>query len=341
MIRLVGLLALVLLAAGLVVGLTGCGSDDGSSGLCGPGLPSDVPLGGMLLFATTRDFNSDIYYYHPAVEGGEAVMLRLTLTNEANPAMSSDGARTAFNSNWNQNLDDSVLTDDEIWIMTGDCGSLTQLTMNERQDVRPRFSPDGNWLVYQSSAAYENDDTTDVWIMRTDGTEATRVTGDGSQDYSPSFSPDGQRIAFCRRTVDTTAASGFEDTVEIWSMDLTGGDLTQLTQGDDAVSALFPTYSLDGTKIAFAAQPANSPADVWVMNADGTGATQLTFSTEGGSGSTRPSFSPDGQWIVYDHFTVGITKIFMISSTGGTPIQLTQAENTEGSDTAPFYSPVL
>jgi len=328
-------------AVGPVVCLwgTGCGSGSSESGLCSPGLPSDVPLAGMILFASTRDFNSEIYYYHPAVEGGEKIAIRLTLTNEASPAMSPDGSRIAFNSNWNDTAGDRNLTDDEIWIASGDCTTLQQLTVNERQDLRPRFSPDGNWIVYQSSAAYSDDRNSDVWIMRTDGTDATRLTDDTSQDYSPSFSPDGQRIIFARRLADDSP-DGFEDTVELWTMDLTGGDLQQLTPSDDGVSALYPAYSYDGTRIAFAAQPPNEAASVWVMNADGTSPVQLTPGQVGGSGATRPSWSPDGQWIVFDQFSQGLTAIYMIGSAGGEAIKLTQGRTTEGSDTAPFYSPV-
>jgi Tol biopolymer transport system component len=61
-----------------------------------------------------------------------------------------------------------------------------------------------------------------------------------------------------------------------------GSGLLHLPGGDD------PAWSPDGTKIAF------DDPEIYVMNADGSGLTQLTFSAQGFHVNFGPAWSPDG-----------------------------------------------
>ena len=60
---------------------------------------------------------------------------------------------------------------------------------------------------------------------------------------------------------------------EIYVMDSDGGNVTQLTDND--VADLYPSWSRDGTKIAFT-EEVDGDAEVFAMNADGSEQTQLT-----------------------------------------------------------------
>ena len=60
---------------------------------------------------------------------------------------------------------------------------------------RPRFSPDGQRIVYVSDDA---DGKGDIWMMNADGTNQQRIAErDKTYDYFPSWSPDGNKVVFC------------------------------------------------------------------------------------------------------------------------------------------------
>ncbi len=96
----------------------------------------------------------------------------------------------------------------------------------------------------------------------------------------PAISPDGQTIAFSYRG-------------DLWKVPATGGQATQLTV--HAAYEFMPTWSPDGSKIAFASDRYGT-SDVFVMPADGGTATRLTYH----SASDFPSsFTPDGQQVLF------------------------------------------
>jgi Tol biopolymer transport system component len=86
------------------------------------------------------------------------------------------------------------------------------------------------------------------------------------------------------------------------------GNPVRLT--NNSVEDDYPSWSPDGTKITFASMSSGN-WDIWVMNANGTGLTQLTTDP---NEDNYPSWSPDGQWIVFSSRRAGNSRIHKIPS---------------------------
>src|SRR5262249_2733605 len=93
-----------------------------------------------------------------------------------------------------------------------------------------------------------------------------------------------------------------------------------------------PSFSPDGSKIAFASDRSGSP-EVWVCESDGSNGLQLT--NFGGPLTGSPRYSHDGKWIAFDSRPEGQSDIFVISAEGGKPRRLTSEDST---DVVPSWS---
>jgi tol-pal system beta propeller repeat protein TolB len=181
---------------------------------------------------------------------------RLTMTPDAQetwPAWSPDGTKIAYTSN----IDDPA---QDVYVMNADGSNQTRLTSSPSFDAFPEWSPDGTQIAFTSDRMALDD----IYVMDADGSNQTRVTKGKKIDERPDWSPDGTTIAFSR------------DGNDIWSVAPDGTGLTQITFTDKR-DEFAPTYSPDGTKIAFDRVTSSGRVGVWIMNADGTGASQRTL----------------------------------------------------------------
>jgi Tol biopolymer transport system component len=150
------------------------------------------------------------------------------------------------------------------------------------------------------------------------------------------------KIVFTSDQTGANPGSGNYDDFEIWSMNADGSAPTRLTirPGEDRE----PVWSPDGTKIAFvsygkdpsipqAEQVVGSSSDIFLMNADGTGITNLSRTS---GFDDEPAWSPDGQKIAWRSNRSGDAEVWVMSADGSNPQQLT---NRPGVDDEPAYSP--
>jgi Tol biopolymer transport system component len=68
----------------------------------------------------------------------------------------------------------------------------TRLTTNPGKDDGPEFSPDGQYIYYNS----DRSGSMQIWRMKPDGSEQEQVTNDESDNWFPHISPDGTMLAF-------------------------------------------------------------------------------------------------------------------------------------------------
>jgi len=207
---------------------------------------------------------------------------------------------------------------------SGSCsGSSTcTLTIDAAKTVTARFT--SNRVAFISYRKLDGSDganangTSNIWRVNGDGTGlmalttgtsiGARVNGNGPA--ATRFSPDGTRIVFrSSRKLDGTDAPNINETMNIWRVNHDGAGLMPLTNATalDADSYA-PQWSPDGSKVVFHsfrkidgtdAANTNLAANIWQVNADGTGLRIITNTTALGANSASPQWSPDGTKVVF------------------------------------------
>lgn len=114
--------------------------------------------------------------------------------------------------------EDSLLVLEEFYAPQFDC-------------LRPSYSPDGQWLLFEAS--YNG--VSDIWLMRPDGTEAHPVIEDSWDNIHPCWGPENDWFAF---------SSDRTGNYDIWISNLDGSVLVQVTEdpGDDIYPAWNPGF---------------------------------------------------------------------------------------------------
>jgi Tol biopolymer transport system component len=237
---------------------------------------------------------------------------------------SPDGSKIVFASNRKLYGSDAFNTRfaRNIWLANSDgTGAipLTKLTASGADSFDPVWSPDGTKIVFSSHRALDGSDasnvnfTSNIWVVNADGTAATpltKITAVNADSFFPGWSPNGTKVTFeSARKLDGSDAANVSFTYNIWvvNTDATGAiPLTKLTAFN--AHSLNPVWSPDGSKIAFQSSRKSDGTDsfntnftknIWVVNADGTGAIPLTKLTAGNADSVSPTWSSDGSRIFF------------------------------------------
>jgi Tol biopolymer transport system component/predicted Ser/Thr protein kinase len=183
----------------------------------------------------------------------------------------------------------------------------------------PEWTPDGREILYASGL----DLRSNIYRMPADGSGRSTIIdafGDGAGD--PALPRAGGRLAFNRLLRNST----------IWRLDAKAPSAPPRQFIASTAREAFPQYSPDGKRIVFYSNRSGT-SQIWVCDADGTRAAQLT--SMAGTITGTPRWSPDGQRISFDSNSSGTWQIYVMDAGGGTPKPLT---NDEFSNVAASWS---
>ena len=193
-------------------------------------------------------------------------------------------------------------------------------------ESEPAWSPDGSKLAFVSGT---NNGNQEIYVSNANGSVLTRLTSDPGgavlNDISPAWSPDGNKIAWKRPAIN---GGGYDifimNTVDL-NADGNGDNRVQITNlaVENNVPGR-PSWSPDGTKIAFTRSFGGGSIQIATMNADGSNQTPLVADP---NADDHAAWSPDGSKIAFRRGVVGGVQILVANVSGG----FTQITNNVGS----------
>ena len=213
-------------------------------------------------------------------------------------------------------------------------GTATPLTQGMAFDQQPRFSPEGDRVVFVSDrSGGEN-----VYVMALDGSDTTQITqGDRNSYQSPEWTPDGDYVI-----VSKSPGPGAD---KLWMYHVDGGSGVGLIDEPGGLRMTGAAFGDDDRYVWFARRTGgwqyNSGLGDYQIAIYDRGTGELANRTRRYGGAFRPTLSPDGRYLVYGTRQVSETALRLRDLTTGEerwlayPVQRDEMESRGSRDVLP------
>jgi TolB protein len=279
---------------------------------------ADGAIAGRILFIKDGDlWLMDDSGPHPFATGGTF----------SQPTWAPDGGSLAYVYR-GTNFADIFVTDDQGQSQTRLTNSQSTVLDNNDWNLRPAFSPDGQYIAFVSD---RNSALPTLWLINSDGTGRRALTTPGLQEEDVdalSWSPDGTQLAFTMFNEPGPTQIG------VVSVPPAGRQQARVVT-TQAGGALDPAWSPDGDWLAFAGHD-GSALEIYALQPGGSDSVPVRLTSDGQL-ARSPTWSADGQHIAYLSNKTGNFEIFEIdisTDASGTlvaspPRQLTKDQHVD------------
>lgn len=210
------------------------------------------------------------------------------LTSTGGTAWNPDRTHITF-----QSAPQSSFTNYDIYVLALNKSEMFRYESDDTE-LQPKWSPDGTRILF---GGFGSGSFSDFFVADAELNDPVNLTNSPSWEMDGQWSPDGTRILFA----DDPADGAPRASVMVMNADGTGRvNISELVGGHGpGVNDREPRWSPDGSKIAFVRHVEGSgfEGDIWVVDADGSDAVQLTDSPD--DREFRLLWSPDGTTIYY------------------------------------------
>lgn len=205
----------------------------------------------------------------------------------------------------------------DIYLADADGRNRTRVAGRACDEAEPAWSPDGQWIIYQSDC----DGNYDIWAVPSDGGTPVQLTTTSNIDErEPDWSTGGDQIVFRSNPLN----SARNNDGELWVMSTTGDNRQRLD--GNVIMGRSPVWSPDGQSILFMSERTG----LWQIYVYDLGSNETRRLTNCQTNCRWPCWAPDGRSVAY-HSTVAASggsaatadAIWFQSLSGGSPTLIT------------------
>jgi len=228
------------------------------------GQPERVPLGDIPLINNDHVLSADGSVAYVSAFDGQlyavpfATGVPRRVSNDHGPRFfyflhgaSPDGSTLAY-IGLRVNEDGTVVTN--VWTIPTAGGQDVQLTNDAFPDDGSEYSPDGEWIYFNSERASSAAGHAQLFRMRADGSGIEQLTDDERVNWFPHPSPDGRRIAYISFPPGTLGHPENLDVIlRLIDSDGNRRDLAHLFGGQGTINV--HSWAPDSRRLAYVAYP--------------------------------------------------------------------------------------